>query len=729
MNTKRIILSFFLLLVLLIGLVNAQEDFTASTKSSIELCPCSNQAYIVTVENTGTVASLYRVLANKNMAGWVNFNPDRFVLSPGQKGSFYVIVNSDCNIEGEHELKIFIATNNGLAKVIKQALKFSDCYDYSLEQGDVIEEADESIRFLQHDGSYSLCKDEQKGIPILITNNEDFENKYRLFLDAPEWAALNVDSASLGAKKSGIFFVNFDTTDVEGEFDFRLAVISELGKVQRKKDLKVSVGECYGLELELEKEKDVVCGGEDQSYDIIVKNSGTLGQSVNLAVDGPDWAGFENIVLQSEPEDNESESSEIEADLIISRKKVLQLGPGEEKTIGLNVNPPDGLSGNFEIIVHATLDNKTEFRASDILNVNVIPQLDCYRADISTKTSVTNYYNEDFFFAKVKNDGIKKADYDVSLEGVSWVSVNPETLELNPGQTGNLNLNVNPDADVEPGIYGIKINLESNNALYSKNVDIVLKEESESVKKFKAVVKFYQYYIYLLILLAVLVIVFRKRINKFRNDVKKRYEKYKIKSERLKVLKLAREEKKKKEELEKKRKEKERKKPEKKTRKLKISLNKIWVYVILIIATLIFIGHQNRLFNAKYLPLYIRNIFVGYFYYILIGIGVVVALFLLLLLYNYLKRNIKKLKVKKSAKKADKKVKKRDKLYNSPYSRILFIIFVGVLIYIAAYFNLFESIKDFFVLYLYYIILGIAILIIIILLIRFYKPLFKFLKE
>jgi uncharacterized membrane protein/Na+-transporting methylmalonyl-CoA/oxaloacetate decarboxylase gamma subunit len=843
MNAKRIILNLFLLLVLLIGLVSAQEDFTATSSRTVELCPCSNQAYAVTVENTGTTASSYTILASGVAKEWVTFNPDKFVLNPGQKGSFYVIVNSDCNVKGNYGLEIFIITNNRLTKVVKQVLKFSQCYDYSLEQGKVVERVEESLSFLQHDGSYSLCKDEQKSIPILITNNENFGNRYKLFLDAPEWAKLNTGSVSLAAKKSGIFLINLDKTDAEGKFNFKLDAISELGKVQRKKNIEVDVGECYALGVELEKEKDVICGGEDKSYDVILKNAGTLGQNVNIAVDGPDWAGFENTALQSKfrdkdnvalnLSDNESESSETEPKLTLSGKKVLQLNPGEEKTARLNVNPPEDISGHFEIIVHATPDNKTEFRSSDTINVNVMEKLACYQADIITKISVTNFYNEDFFFAKVKNDGIKKAAYDVSLEGVSWVSVDPTTLELNPGQTGNLNLNVDPGTDVEPGNYDIKINLESNDGVYSKNVDIILKKESELVKKLKAGVKFYQYYLYLSILLIILIILLIRPIIRIKNKTQKSYEHYKVKRERLRALKLARkereeerkkeeekkkeeelkeqehkkreeerkrEEKKKKKELEeerlkileeerkneegvrkaklreekrkerrkkvfeffrglglvktekeqerqrteeerrKKKKEESRIRPEKEApkeperkkqreKKFKIHINKIWIYILVLITALIFIGHNARLFNAKYLHIYIRNLFVGYLYYILIGVGVVVILFLLLLFYNFIsKEEKKKRKVKKETKKAEKKTKKK-KQYNAPYFKILTIILLSIIIYSVFYFDLIKNIKDFFVLYQFYIISGIAILVVIILLIRFYKPLFKFLKE
>ncbi|MFH0867976.1 MAG: hypothetical protein V1831_01570 [Candidatus Woesearchaeota archaeon] len=718
MKTKKILLSIFLFLLvfLLVNLSGAQEDFTASTQSSIELCPCSNQAYTIIVQNTGSAASSYRVFAGSDAAEWVTFSPSKFVLNPGQRGSFFVFVNSECNIQGKYDLEVFIATDNGVTKSIKQVLEFSQCYDYSLEQGNVVDESGESIQFLQHDTNYALCKDEQKIMPILITNNENFENRYRMFIDAPEWAALNVDTVKLSGKKSGIFFINLDMAGVEGKFDFKLNTISELGKVQRRKDIVVNVEECYALELEVEKENDVVCSGEDKSYDVLIKNTGTLKQNIKLELDNPTWASLGNISF-------------------------VELNPQEEKTVAFDVNPGDDVSGSFLVKIIGGVGNKTKF--DDQININVMPKWECYKTDISAKTSVTNLYSNDFFFAKVRNDGIKKADYDVSLEGVSWVSVNPENLELNPGQTGNLNLKVSPSEDVEPGTYGIKINADSNGMIYSKNVDIVLKKESEFMKKFKATAKLYQYYIYLFILIIILIVVLRKPLIAVKNKSKKSYEKYKIRREKLEALKIAKEkreeEKEKRKEQREAEKEKARKKELEKESKEKakkftefFKKYKIRVYSLIILAIIslgIFFGHYNKLFNAKYLHLYIKNFFVGYLYYILIGVGVVIALFLLILLFNHIRKRKKKSKVKKEAKKAEKKAKRKEKWYNRPFYVIAVFAPIIILLAAFAYFNLFSVIRDFFVLYLYYIILGIVILIVLILLIRFYKPLFKFLKE
>ncbi|MBW2976411.1 hypothetical protein KY347_03120 [Candidatus Woesearchaeota archaeon] len=753
MKSKKILLNLIwvFLLALSINLAFAKEDFTALARSSIELCPCSNQAYLVTIQNTGSAESTYTVLAGEAAAEWVVFNPGKFILGPGQKGSFFVFVNSECNIEGSYNLEIFITTNSGLTKSVKQALDFSQCYDYSLEQGNILDKAEESIKFLQHEGIYSVCKNEHKAIPVRITNNEDFENRYRLFLDATDWAKLNVANVRRDAKKTGVFLINMDVPDIEGDFDFKLSAVSELGKVQRKKDITIAVEDCYALELSLEKEKDVICGGEVITYDVIVKNLGTLKQNVVLEAEGPDWAGFEKFRdIDLEPEiqikgnsalnssDNKTEA-EVESKPVISGKENIQLNPDEEKTIKLNLEPNADVSGSFEILISATPENKTELSSSAGINVEVVEKLKCYKADISTKKSVTNYYNEDFFSARIKNRGIKKSVYDVSLEGVAWVSTEQKTIELNPGQTGNVNLNIKPSEDINPGTYGIKINLESNDAIYSEDVNVILKKESESSKKFKDIIKTAQYYIYLLALVLLLLIIFRKKIIKVKDNVKRRYEKYKVKRARLEALRTAREKRAKEKRQEKALREEKKKKPIKKEFKLPKKF-KAWRYiaVLFIVAAGLFLGNYFKLFNIKYLHIYIKNFFVGYLYYILIGIGALIILALMLFFYNFIKRKKKKNKQKKAlravsapvktaGKKPERKTKKRN--WRKIFFSVIFSLALIGLVSAAAYLNIFDEIKDFFILYINFFIWGAVILAVLIFLIRFYKPLVKFLKE
>ena len=158
-------------------------------------------------------------------------------------------------------------------------------------------------------------------------------------MDAPEWAELNTRSVSLGAKKSGIFLINFDTTDIEGEFDIKFTSISELGNVQRKKNIEIDVLDCYALALEL-KEEDEVCGGEEKSFDIVINNNVDVKKDVIFEIEGHEWADLGNTSIV--------------------------LSPGQTKTTIMTVTQGNDVSGTFFIRINAIVE--AEVRATDDIN-------------------------------------------------------------------------------------------------------------------------------------------------------------------------------------------------------------------------------------------------------------------------------------------------------------------------------------------------------------------------
>ena len=454
--------------------------------------------------------------------------------------------------------------------------------------------------------------------------------------------------------------------------------------------------------------------GKETKYDVVIKNSGTLKQGVKLEAEGAEWAGFEN-----EPGS-------------------FKLGKDEKKTVVLTLSPEEDASGEFTITVSATPDNKMNFRVSDAINANVVSKAACYRANINARASMTNLYKEDFFFVKATNNGVKKTTYNAALEGPSWASVNPQTLELNPGQTGNLNVRINPSDDIEPNTYGIKIILESNDAIYSKDIDVKLRKETGLEKNFKATLKAYQYYFYLLIAIIVLILIFIKPIIGAKDKIKTRHEKYKIRRERLRALRIAREkrqeERRKQKEQEEKSRERQEKKEARKTKRKEKAFSrkyKAWVFSLIALAALVLLGHYFKLYNLKYANIYLKNIFVGYLYYILIGVGTVVILFLLVLLYNYFGKRKKKAKkaIKEEIKKAEREIKKAKRWYNKPVYIVIILALLIALLTAVAYFDLFKQVKDFVVLYSYYFALGVVILIVIIGVLSFYKPAIKLFKQ
>src|SRR3989338_1746241 len=694
----------------------AQEDFKASSLSTVNLCPCSSQAYKIIVENTVKETSYYGVIASGNISKWLSFNPSRFSLAAGQKGSFAVMVNSECNIKGGFDAEIFIATEKNNAKSIKQKLNFTECYDYELKQGKALGE-DENISFAGYENDYLICRNEKKIIPVLLENKENFANRYTIKLDAPEWAKLSLEKVQLGAKKSGLALINIDTANAaenaDGEkFSFNIDALSELGKASRKLGLGVNVAECYNLEVELEKEKDALCGGEVKNYRAEITNIGAAGHEVLLSIGGPEWAGAGN-------------------------DSTFFIPSGEKGTGDLALSPGQDISGEFLINANAEIKNKPGAVFSDAINVKVTPKSGCYKADITVKSKVKNPYQQDILFVKVKNNGIRQANYTVSLDGISWAKAKPGSIELNPGESGNINIELNPGEDAGEGAYALKINLDSNSAFYSKSIDVELKKENELLRKIKHGLRLYQYYIYVALSIIALLIILFKPMKRQYSKLKQRHERYKARQEKIRQRKLEKklrkegklkEKEKKEEEMEKElkkelKREGEKRVPgaaKKKTRNFNKNLLTAFIFLIAILA-IAFFANYSKGFNAKYLPIYISNFFVKYLYYILIGVGIVAVIFSLVLYYERIKNGDEN---KKSNKSGNEKSRKT----HHKLAYFFTALAAAALIYAAYYFKFLGAIKEFFILYLNYFIAGFALLIAIILIIRFYKPMFKMVK-
>jgi hypothetical protein len=206
MNKKSFIYPIFL--ILLVFTVIAQGDFTVTAESKVDLCPCSNQGYPIYIENKGSSTTTYSVSFSGSAAGWAKAAPEKFSINPGTTSYFFVYINSDCNIQGSYDLNTHIQTSS-ITKTLKQSLNFIECYKSYIELGKFIEmkEGQTTAKFSEQNGTYNICEEDKKILPILITNEESYGNSYILSLTGLDWAKLNISEVALDGNKKGIVLV------------------------------------------------------------------------------------------------------------------------------------------------------------------------------------------------------------------------------------------------------------------------------------------------------------------------------------------------------------------------------------------------------------------------------------------------------------------------------------------------------------------------------------------
>lgn len=611
---KNLILlaTFIFLLFNFVSSDFAQGAFNIISGSKIDLCPCSNQAYSIIVQNTGISKSTYVVSKTGNASEWVRIVPLNFDVDVGKSAKIFAYVNSPCNIKGEYQLNLIIHSDR-IKKSLGQRLNFMDCYDYSLTLGKSSEFKEKigSLQFTINENGYEICEGTKNVIPVLIENKENFENSYSINLQSEDWANLNVKDVKLKGKQKGLFLINVNPEiGSTGQYNFNLEVLSAIGKLRKSLDIDFDIEKCHDISLKVKEEEESLCGGEFKRYEVELKNIGKNAELLNLSVEGSDFAHFDNI-------------------------SDVKLNQREKKILELIVNPYEESSGTFHIQINAFNDFVSE---KDEINFNILRKNECYLAGFSTEDKINNKFSHDVYPFYVYNHGIRKSTYKVTLQGPDWVSIRENEFELNPKQKANINLDVNPNEDVSEGDYDVVINAETNNVTFTKSLKVKVKKENAFVKGLKSSIRIYKAYIYLalgmLFLTGLLWIPIKKRIKKWK-------ESYKIAKEKKEKTKAILEERRK-----------------KKEEKLKVAELKT---------------------KAE-----------------------------------------KKAKVKVKERVADNFVK----------LSILFLVIVSMIILFLTFGrNVFNYVKNFVILYLYYFIIGFAILIIIILLMRFYKPIIDFLLE
>lgn len=386
--------------------------------------------------------------------------------------------------------------------------------DYALFSGKFydLKEGEEKIEFEFYNGTYSICEEEKKTIPLLIANIGKNDNNYTLNALGASWADLNVKEFSLPKKGSGVVLLGLSPgKGASGVYGLKISAESSFGRVKKDLSLDINVEKCYSLSMDIEKESDKACGGTKKKYAGEVANDGTRKGDVRLILKGPNWVSIDKSAFSVNA--NGSQRFELEADVPASAK------------------------GTFNVFAVAVAENLPSLKSEKSLSIEAVPKYDCHKADIIADAEITNRYSNDYSQIKLRNIGIMQTTYEISLEAPQWVSIWPKKLIVNPEQTGILNLNINPAPETAEGTYAIRVNSKFEDIAYSKDINIVLGKENKFLKWSKSFLIFYKYYIYALLFVAAVLFLFRRQIT---GKIKAAYRNYKIRQSRLKALEKAR---------------------------------------------------------------------------------------------------------------------------------------------------------------------------------------------
>jgi len=238
-------------------------------------CPCEAKEFIFKVKNIGNFKETY-TFESSELNDYFTFIPGIVTLNPNEEISVVGVLNAPCGTYGNFEFELVAKSQNNEQKIeLPAKILISDCYEYSVTAGKL-----KNI-FETQTEPYKVCKDINYGIPILIENKEDFNNKYTIDIKS-KYASLNKEEVLVRANSSEIVMINFNSEDAINTSVY-LTTNSILGDKENKIRLPIIVEDCYNLDIVSSKNifveegvakvKLVNRGTKDINADVIIKGN------------------------------------------------------------------------------------------------------------------------------------------------------------------------------------------------------------------------------------------------------------------------------------------------------------------------------------------------------------------------------------------------------------------------------------------------------------------------
>jgi len=580
-----------------------------------------------------------------------------------------------------------------------------------------------------HNMPYSLCGGEESIIPIWIKNKKDAK-KFEFKLSGINFGALSGSNFVLKKGQEGVVFIVLKPQlGLEKDVIFSLKIYTN-DQLTLQLPIKLEINDCFGVDVDILESNGVVCGCELEEFDFKVENKGLTDEMFLVSLDAPDFVSLRNG----------NESTIYEESLFILSK--------DDALLGIKADAACDKSGSYVVRAIAQLERGEDIYDYDDIKIDVYPQEDCYKPKISVRDVILGY-DKTTRKVIVENMGVKEADYVVSIVAPDWVSVDRNNIELGPSETGSISLIFDPPEWIEEKDFEAEIFFKKDDLEYSARFNVELRKGNDFLIGLSNFFNYYRFYIYfglivlfiaisvlfirsklygdlervkvsygtfnkkiLLIILALvilavliwLIIIFSEQIMPFFN-----FYKYYIligliiligiivaivmtsrkdvppKPPR-KVVKVVP--------------KKEVKKTLSKKKVISVDGNKLMSFVYGITVVVVLLALLGYLIY-KYMD-NLKSFFISYLPYLLIGFGLLVVIVAAILL------------------------SRKDKgLTKKVVGIIMALVVIAAIVYAFIYFGLYSIIRDFVIIYLYYIITGIVLLVLILVFLKYASKIVK----
>ncbi len=467
-------------------------DYQKTGNTTRPIMPCSEAKYNVGIKNVGTYTETYIISNNYDVN--TKYSANKVTLFPEQVFEFDASIKFDCSIYGDKEI-IFSAhsQNNNLEAQLSTKLSILRAYEYSVFINN--NPADTQNEF-------ACNRIWMKQIPVTITNNAVYKNNFTFDTESlPKFVSidgLNLSEEgkfSLNPSEAKTFYLNIDTHEFRNEdktYTFKLNFISELGDIEKTKEVSLNVLPCYEHTISIinktsQNNAKEICSTYLYTYYLLVENKGKYTETIRLSLDGnPGTASFS--------------------------KNRVTLMPGENETIKLSIFGPE-TNYLYNIKATATLSNGIE--TSDNLWIKANTEYQCHNVEINNNKFRINY-DPEMLTTVIENKGIVEGDYKLvwKEDSTNLLDLKESSITLEAGEKKALHFDIDSQ-DKEEAVYTgtLTIQHKDSDMEYSEDIKVTLKDKTMLRKTFEyfiygTVCRQFSFYELAAIMLVVALIIF-----------------------------------------------------------------------------------------------------------------------------------------------------------------------------------------------------------------------------
>ncbi len=414
---------FMLLAAILLfaPVVFASADFeVVEAQTSKQTCPTHFVVYEFKVVNLGDVSDSYTITKSGMAANWALISPAGFILAPGESQDIYVYVSpSKDALSGEYSLDLKITSGKAGSKTIENVLNVKECNSVSLSSDAT---------------KINTCSGEQIEFNFDVINEGIWTETFELSMtgSAAKAAYLNTEKVRLDALESEEVSLQVDSSLLEpGRYYLTVTADSLESRATEKLDFSFQLEGCYNYRISALTYQSL-CENSELKVPLRIENIGLSQDTYTLdIISGPKWAVFET--------------------------EQITINGGEYKEINLVLTPKYGESGAETIKV---LVESEKSQIKQLLDFKVDVQ-DCYglRIDLGKDSDRICVGNKVSYPVSITNLGNFSENIALSVN-TDWATLDQNFIQLEPAESRILNLEVEPDSEVLPADYKIKINAE-----------------------------------------------------------------------------------------------------------------------------------------------------------------------------------------------------------------------------------------------------------------------------